>query len=108
MVVVDTKEGIVVGIATVQGEVQPYLITDPTVSAFIPLSLLKPYMDMLHHQRTSGTFTLPALRGLPASNTTVQVWRIFDGKLQGMHLLEHLQPPGVVSPWVPQADSHRR
>jgi len=100
VVVVDTQKGIVVTIATVQGKVQPYLITDPTVSAFIPLSLLTPYMDMLQHQLASGTFTLPALRGMPASNTTVQMWRIFDGKLQGMHLLEHLQPPGAVSPWV--------
>jgi hypothetical protein len=105
VVAVDTQNGIVVAIATVQGEVQPYLITAPTVSAFIPLSLLQPYMDMLRHQRASGTFTLPSLRGMPASNTTVQVWRIFDGKLQGMHLLEHLQPPGAGSPWVPQSDS---
>jgi len=100
LVVADTQAGIVISIATVQGVVQPYLITDPTVSAFIPLSLLKPYMDMLRHQRATGTFTLPALRGMRASNTTVQMWRIFDGKLQAMQLLEHLQPPKAVSPWA--------
>lgn len=98
-VVVDTAQGIVVSIASVQGLVQPYLITDPTVSAFIPLSLLNPYMRMLDHQRGSGQFSLPALRGMAASNTTVEMYRIFDGKLQGMHLLEHLEPPGALSPW---------
>jgi len=100
LVVADTQAGIVISIATVQGVVQPYLITKPTVSAFIPLSLLRPYMDMLRHQRAAGVFTLPALRGMRASNTTVQMWRIFDGKLQAMQLLEHLQPPSAASPWT--------
>jgi hypothetical protein len=107
VVVVDPREGVVVSIATVQGVVQPYLITDPAVSAFIPLSLLQPYMDMLHAQRASRMFTLPAVRGMPASNTTVQMWRIFDGKLQAMQLVEHLQPPGSVSPWMAQSGGIR-
>jgi hypothetical protein len=97
--IADTKQGIVISIATVHGMVEPYLVTSPTVSAFVPSSLLHPYLSMLGHQRASGQFTQPALRATAASNTTVEMYRIFDGKLQGMHLLEHLEPPGAISPW---------
>ena len=98
--IADTQQGIVVSIATVRGVVEPYLITDPTVSAYVPYAMLKPYVNMLSHQHASGQFTQPALQASPAANTTVEIYRIFDGKLQGMHLLEHMEPAGAISPWV--------
>jgi hypothetical protein len=100
-VIVDEQQGIVVSIATVQGLVQPYLVTDPTLSAYVPDSLGQPYRDLLAAQRKSGDLGhRPELAPTPASISVAQMHRYYDGKLQGMHLLEKLGPPGAHSPWV--------
>jgi hypothetical protein len=98
--IVDEVQGIVVSIGTVEGIVQPYLITAPTTSAFVPLSLGQPYLDLLAAQRKTGRFNRPELAPTPASITVAQMHRYYDGKLQGMHLLEKLGPPGAHSPWA--------
>jgi hypothetical protein len=89
----------VISFGNVNGVVAPYLITDPTLSAFVPTSMLSSYDELLEQQRASGRFTRPSLMRMPATVTVAQMYRIFDGKLQGMHLLEHLGPPGAVSSW---------
>ena len=98
--IVDEDQGIVVSIGTMEGLVQPYLITDPTTSAFVPLSLEQPYLDLLAAQRKTGRFTRPELAPTPASITVAQMHRYYDGKLQGMHLLEKLGAPGAHSAWT--------
>jgi hypothetical protein len=96
---IDEEQGIVISFGNVNGVVAPYLVTDPTLSAFVPTSMLGSYDELLRQQRASGRFTKPALKRMPATVTVAQMYRIFDGKLQGMHLLEHLGPPGAVSSW---------
>ncbi|HZV10796.1 MAG TPA: hypothetical protein VFF94_13620, partial [Novosphingobium sp.] len=99
--VVDEEQGIVVSIATVQGLVQPYLITDPTTSAFVPHSLGQPYFDLLAAQRKTGRYGhRPEIAPMPASIAVAQMHRYYDGQLQGMHLLEKLGPPDARSAWT--------
>jgi hypothetical protein len=98
--IADVEQGVVVSFAVVHGITQPYIVTNPTESAFVPDSLLKPYVDMLGKQQRSGRYSAPALRPMPATGVTAEVHRIYDGKLQGLHLLVNLGAPGSHSPWV--------
>jgi len=100
--IVDEEQGVVVSLAVVHGVVEPYLVTNPTVSAFVPNALLRPYAHMLKAQQDSGRFHAPALRQMPATAAVAELHRVFDGKLQGLHLLVNLGAPGSVSPWVSQ------
>jgi hypothetical protein len=98
--IIDEERGIVVSMAMVPGVVEPYLVTSPTESASVPNALLKPYADMLRKQRSSGKFNAPALRAMQNTAAVSEVHRIYDGKLQGLHLLVNLGAPGARSPWV--------
>jgi hypothetical protein len=61
---------------------------------------LQPYIDMLKKQQASGKFTDPAIRQMSATAVTAELHRIYDGKLQGLHLLVNPGAPGSRSPWV--------
>jgi hypothetical protein len=98
--IIDEEQGVVVSLAVVNGIAEPYVITHPTESAFVPDSLLQPYVDMLKKQQASGTFTAPAIRQMSATAVTAELHRIYDGKLQGLQLLVNLGAPGSRSPWV--------
>jgi hypothetical protein len=98
--IIDEEQGVVVSFATVHGMVQPYVVTNPTESAFVPTSLSKPYVEMLEKQQRSGKYPAPALRPLAATGVTAELHRIYDGKLQGLHLMVNLGAPGSHSPWV--------
>ena len=98
--IIDEEQGVVVSFATVHGIVQPYVVTNPTESAFVPDSLLKPYTDMLAKQQNSGKYTAPAIGPMRATALTAELHRIYDGKLQGLHLLVNLGAPGSHSPWI--------
>lgn len=98
--IMDTEQGIVVSIATVRGMVEPYVITSPTQSAFVPDSMLPPYVTMLGQQVASGRYTLPALRPMPASISVANMYRVFDGKVQAMMMLQKLGAVGGQSPWT--------
>jgi hypothetical protein len=86
--------------AVVHGVAEPYLVTNPTESAFVPNALLQPYVDMLKQQQSSGRYAASAVRPLPATAAVAEVHRIYDAKLQGLHLLVNLGAPGSRSPWV--------
>lgn len=98
--VVDTEQGVVVAIATVYGLVQPYPVTKPTWSAFVPYDLMGSYLDTLKKIKASGKYHEPMLAATPASITVCQVFRVYDGKVQGFHMLERLGPPQAASPWI--------
>lgn len=98
--IVDEERGVVVSMAVVHGIAEPYLVTNPTESAFVPNALLQPYADMLKKQQSSGQFKAAAARPMAASAAVSEVHRIYDGKLQGLHLLVNLGAPGSSSPWV--------
>jgi hypothetical protein len=89
-----------VSLAVVNGIAEPYVITHPTESAFVPDALLQPYVAMLKKQQASGKFMDPAIREMSATAVTAELHRIYDGKLQGLHLLVNLGAPGSRSPWV--------
>jgi hypothetical protein len=98
--IVDEVQGIVVAQAVVHGVAEPYLATTPTESAFVPDQILAPYRKMLEAQKRGGKNTAPALKTLAATGAVVEIRRIYDGKLQGQHLLVNLGAPGSRSPWV--------
>jgi hypothetical protein len=98
--IIDEERGVVVSMAVVHGVAEPYLVTKPTESAFVPNALLRPYADMLKKQQSSGQFKGAAVRPMAASAAVSEVHRIYDGKLQGLHLLVNLGAPGSSSPWV--------
>jgi hypothetical protein len=98
--IIDEERGVVVSMAVVHGVAEPYLVTNPTESAFVPDALLQPYADMLKKQQSSGQFKAAAVRPMAASAAVSEVHRIYDGKLQGLHLLVNLGAPGSRSPWV--------
>lgn len=98
--IIDEERGVVVSMATVHGISEPYLVTTPTESAYVPEALLQPYADMLKSQESSGRFKEPAVRPMPATAAVSEMHRIYDGKLQGLHLLVNLGAPGSRSPWV--------
>jgi hypothetical protein len=98
--VIDEEQGIVVSMAVVPGVAEPYLVTDPTESAFVPNALSQPYVDMLRKQQASGRYKGAAVRPMSATAAVSEVHRIYDGKLQGLHLLVNLGAPGSTSPWV--------
>jgi hypothetical protein len=98
--IVDEERGVVVSMAVVHGIAEPYLVTNPSESAFVPNALLQPYADMLKKQQSSGQFKAAAVRPMAASAAVSEVHRIYDGKLQGLHLLVNLGAPGSSSPWV--------
>jgi len=100
--IIDEEQGIVVSMAVVQGIAEPYLVTTPTESAFVPDALLQPYLDMLQKQQISGRFKAAAVRPMPGSAAVSEMHRIYDGKLQGLHLLVNIGAPGSHSPWVPR------
>jgi hypothetical protein len=62
--------------------------------------MLSAYTDMLKKQQKSGTYSAPALRPMPASLAVAELYRIYDGKLQGMMMLQNMAPVGATSPWV--------
>jgi hypothetical protein len=97
--IIDEERGIVVSFATVYGMVEPYLVTDPTDSAFVPNSMLSPYTKMLKKQRDSGQYTRPSLQPMPAALTVADLYRIYDRKLQGMMMLQNMAPMNATSPW---------
>lgn len=98
---IDEEQGIAVSIAVVHGMVEPYLITNPTVSAYVPFAMLKPYSSMLAGQQASGKYSdTSALRPMEASILVAEIHRIFDGKLQGMMMLQNIAPVGAGTPWV--------
>lgn len=99
-VIVDEQSGIALGLATIDGATQPYLVTKPTLSAFVPFAILEPYAKKLREQQASGKYTASAIRSMPATATVAHVIRVYDGKLQAMHLLVHLGPPGSHSAWT--------
>jgi hypothetical protein len=100
--IVDEEQGVVVSMATVHGVAEPYLATNPTLSAFVPNALLRPYAEMLEKQQDSSQNSAAAIRAMPATGSVAQLIRVYDGKMQGLHLLVHLGAPGSHSPWVPQ------
>ena len=98
--IIDEEQGVVISMAVVPGVAEPYLVTDPTESAFVPNALSQPYLDMLGKQQASGRFKGAAVRPMSATAAVSEVHRIYDGKLQGLHLLVNLGAPGSTSPWA--------
>jgi len=68
-------------------------------AATLVSKMLRPYADMLKKQQSSGQFKGAAVRPMAASAAVSEVHRIYDGKLQGLHLLVNLGAPGSSSPW---------
>jgi hypothetical protein len=101
--IADTEQGVVVALAMVDGLIYTYPVTKPTWSAFVPTSLQGMHLGTLEKALASGKYHEPMVETMPATIVVAQLWRIFDGKIQGFHMLQKLGPVGSGSPWVPRA-----
>jgi len=98
--IIDDQTGVVVSMGVLNGVTEPYLVTRPTLSAYVPDQVLAPYAEMLRKQQESGKYPLPAIRGMRATSLTAHILRVYDGEIQGMMLLIRQAPPGSRSVWV--------
>jgi hypothetical protein len=98
--IIDEQTGVVVSEGVLNGVTEPYLVTSPTISAYVPDQVLAPYANMLKQQQDSGKYTQPAIRAMRATSLTAHILRVYDGKIQGMMLLIRQAPPGSTSVWV--------
>jgi hypothetical protein len=93
---IDEEQGVVAVASEVQGETWPYLIATDNATAYIPLDM-KPLHDKT---LTPDLFEgISAFTPMPATNECVELYRYFDGKVQGNHRLMQIQGPGARSPW---------
>lgn len=97
--IIDEEQGVVVSMGTVHGFAAPYVVTSPTESAFVPASMLSPYNAFMQSKIKAGNLKNPYIKDMKASGTAIYVVRIFDGQMQGLHLMVNLGAPGAVSPW---------
>jgi hypothetical protein len=74
-------------------------VTKPTESVYVPNELLPPYYTALKQQRESGKYNLPAISEMGVTSMSCHLYRIYDGKIQGMMFLFNLIAPGAHSPW---------
>jgi hypothetical protein len=100
---VDEEQGVVVSFGVVHGVVEPSLVENPTISAYVPNEILPPYLALLEKWRGTEQAKLPAIAPMPATVHVAEMHRYYDGKLQGQYLLLRLGPPGAHSPWVEKA-----
>lgn len=101
--VADTEQGVVVGIANLEGLVYPYPVTKPTWSAFVPEPMQAMHSGVLQKALASGKYREPMMVTMPASIQVAYVWRIFGGKVQAWNMLEKLGPTGARLVWEPEA-----
>lgn len=98
--IVDEEQGIVVSMGVVDGMVEPSLVENPTISAYVPNEILPPYLALMDKWKGSRQAELPAIAPMPATIQVAEMHRYYDGKLQGQYLLLRLGPPGGHSPWL--------
>jgi hypothetical protein len=97
--IIDELQGIVISRAVLRGSIVPYIVTKPTESVYVPNELLPPYYTALKQQRESGKYNLPAISEMGVTSMSCHLYRIYDGKIQGMMFLFNLIAPGAHSPW---------
>jgi len=102
--IIDEQQGITVSFAVVHGMVEPSYVENPTISAFVPNTILPPYLALLEKWKGSEQAKLPALVPMPAAIQVAEMHRYYDGKLQGFYMLLRLGPPGAHSPWVSKSN----
>jgi len=106
--IIDEEQGIVVTRGTIQAHVLPYHVTTPTESVEVPDSLTDdaPALESL---KDAGEKARPSLRPTPVTSFSSAVYRIYDGKIQGMMLMFYLVPSGSQNPFMtPNAPAHPR
>lgn len=98
--VVDEEQGIVIAAAMFDGIDQPYLVENPTTSAFVPSDIMAPYLGVLKAQAATGQFTQPRVKGWPVTASVIEMYRYYGGRIHSMHLLFNMEPEGSKNPWV--------
>lgn len=98
--IVDEEQGIVISAAMFNGVDQPYLVENPSTSAFVPSDIMDPYLGVLKAQAQTGKFTQPRVKGWPVTASVIELYRYYGGKIHSMHLLFNMEPAGSITPWV--------
>lgn len=104
--VVDTEQGVAVSIASLEGLVYSYPVTNPTWSAFVPGALRGMHESTFNKAMATGKYRQPKVVTMPTAIFVGQLFRIYDGQIQGFHMVQKLAPTGSISPWtLPTVDA---
>lgn len=97
VIAADVEQGIVVSIGVVRGSVMPMVTRAANISAFVPTSMVEMHARTLRPEWIAGRSVVsPA----PVTCLSTQIWRIFDGKVQGVQMYNSLTGAGATPVWV--------
>ncbi|MFF5148075.1 hypothetical protein ACFY6U_51680 [Streptomyces sp. NPDC013157] len=112
-ILVDEVQGIVVSLGMVPGHTYPsfYWWYPILETAFVPESMLLDNQSRRENADSDPSFDpnvgrdlslpyIPLSKPVPAVLSTAEVYRFFDGRIQGEHRLMQIQPAGSTSPWT--------
>lgn len=96
---VDEEQSVVIGMAIVRGMVSSYLAPTPPESNFLPDGYYARYRSLQDKQRAAIDPATPILRPMAAHAAVSQIYRIYDGRIQGFQRFILVVPGGSISPW---------
>jgi hypothetical protein len=97
VVVIDEDQGVVVSIGVVPGFASPYVILNATESCFVPAAMMHMHLKTLDEKLFKDRQVLVEM---PAVAITIELVRMYSGKIQGLQMFSNLQGPGGGTPWV--------
>lgn len=95
---VDETAGVVVVIGTVRGRVMPVVTRAANVSAFVPESMTEMHARSILPEGLTGRRVLE--QDMPVTSLNTQIWRMFDGRVQGVQMYNFLTAARAVRPWA--------
>lgn len=96
LIAVDEEQGIVVTIATVDGFISPYIVSDEISSCFVPESMIDMHRRTLTPEKMKGK---SLVKESPATGFTTTFVRFFSGKVQGYNQTVYIAPYGAKLTW---------
>lgn len=97
VVAVDVEQGTVVTIGTVPGQIMPTVTTTGNTSAFVPASIRDLHARSILPEWLEGRSVVLEDRVVCVST---QILRLYDGRLQGLQMLNSLTGAGATPVWL--------
>jgi hypothetical protein len=95
---INEAAGIVAVVGTVHGYVLPTVTRSANLSAFVPESMLEMHARSIKPEWIAGRNVLTT--ELPVTSFNAQIWRMYDGKVQGLQMYNFLTGSGAKYPWA--------
>lgn len=95
---VDEAAGIVAVVGTVRGVVMPVVTRAANISAFVPDAMARMHERSILPAGLANRSVLA--QDMPATSFNTQIWRMYDGRVQGIQMYNFLTAPAAVRPWA--------